>query len=185
MGEDFSASANVNNCDEANTLSSFLPDYFSAVDDYLSFVSDVPDKCTDAQDALHRYGVEHKNKTIWVFYGMFLVCLAVYTVGMCMSNKIVIYSGFCITDIVMFITFILCGVVMIMLVSSCGFMRAVVFVLSTCSYPEKVVTFFLYTSTLPLSFTSYMYVHYHALSNTRYINRCCWATSAWILWRTC
>ena len=117
LQDDFTNAYVKDNCQQANTLNSYLADYFSYVQDYQSYVADVPDKCNNAQDALHTYGVTYKNKTVWVFYAMFLVTAGIYTIGMVLSNKWVIFGGFCCAELVMTFTFILCGVVMILLVS--------------------------------------------------------------------
>lgn len=118
LQEDFTNSANINNCDEAATLNDYMDDYFTYVDEYTSLVSDVPGKVNDAQDALHKYGVDYKNKTIWVFYGMFIVCLGIYALGMLCSSKLVVFAGMTVTDCVQIFTFLLCGVQMIILVST-------------------------------------------------------------------
>jgi hypothetical protein len=116
--DDFNNAYTINNCNEAGTLSEYMDEYFTYVNDYTDLVSDIPGKCTDAQDALHKYGVDYKNKSIYVFYAMFIVCIAIYAVGMCFASKGVVFTGFCTADCVMIFTFLICGVTMIILVST-------------------------------------------------------------------
>jgi hypothetical protein len=114
---DFTNSANINNCNEANTLNSYMDDYFTYVDDYNQQIQDIPNKVNDAQDALHKYGVDYKNKTVWVFYAMFIVCIVVYAIGMVLKQRVAVFVGMACSDLVMIFVFIICGVVMIILVS--------------------------------------------------------------------
>jgi len=93
-----------------------MDDYFSYINEYTSYVEDVPGQCADAQDAVHRYAVDYRDKTVWVFYGMFLVCLVIYLCGMAFSNKPVLFTGMCVTDLVMIFSFIICGTTMIILI---------------------------------------------------------------------
>jgi len=112
---DFQASISTG-CAASNTFLANMDEYFSYVDEYQSYVEDVPGQCSDAQDAVHKYAVDYKDKTVWVFYAMFIVCLLIYLFGLLCKNKPTVFTGMCVTDIVMFLTFIICGVVMILLV---------------------------------------------------------------------
>jgi hypothetical protein len=113
---DFINSANTNNCSEASSLNSYMDDYFVYVDDYTQQIQDIPNKVNDAQDALHKYGVDYKNKTVWVFYVMFIVCIVIYAVGLMLKQRVAVFVGITCSDLVMTLVFIICGVVMIILV---------------------------------------------------------------------
>ena len=109
LRNDFTNATIKDNCQQAATLNAYLVDYFTYVDEYLSYISDVPDKCSNAQDALHQYGVHDKNSSIWAFYSMFIVCAGILLVGMLFSNKYVIFGGFCTMDLMLFFVFIFCS----------------------------------------------------------------------------
>lgn len=106
-----------NGCSQASGLSSYIDQYFSYVDDYMSYVQDVPDKCNNAQDSLDQYGNNYKTSSIWAFYAVFAVCLAIFTFSICATNKTAAWGGFCFSDLVLWFTFVLCGVEMFILVS--------------------------------------------------------------------
>jgi len=126
---DFENSVN-RGCTSSPAFVDSMDDYFNYVDEYISYVEDVPGQCADAQDAVHRYAVDYRDKTVWVFYGMFLVCLVIYLSGMAFSNKPVLFTGMCVTDLVMIFSFIICGTTMIILVTFLTF----VLCFCTCTF---------------------------------------------------
>ena len=117
LQEDFNKSYQINNCSQAEDLSSYISDYFGYVEDYTSLIVDIPDKVENAQDFLHQYGVDYKNKSIYVFYAMFIVCVGIYAVAMLFSQKWAVFAGIGTSNCVMTLTFIIVGVEMVILVS--------------------------------------------------------------------
>mmetsp|Transcript_128658 Transcript_128658/g.251980 ORF Transcript_128658/g.251980 Transcript_128658/m.251980 type:complete len:490 (-) Transcript_128658:340-1809(-) len=115
LQNDFELSYSENNCDQAQDLNAYISDYFNYVDDYTDLVKDVPGQCSDADDAIHKYGVDYKDKTVYVFYAVFLLCGIIFALGMVFSSKSAIFTGFALSDCVMIFTFLICGTVMIIL----------------------------------------------------------------------
>jgi len=118
LQDDFNNSFYQEDCKAADSLNDYLSDYFNYIDEYLNYIQDVPDQLSDAQDSLDTYGVNYKNDTMWVFYAMFMVCMAIYAVGMCLKSKGVLFCGICAADCVVFFTFAMCTLEMIIVVSS-------------------------------------------------------------------
>ncbi|RYG69675.1 hypothetical protein EON64_02150 [archaeon] len=104
-------------CTQATTLQGYLPQYFGYVDDYLSYVEPVPDKCDDASNGLQKYGVHYKNASVWVLYGTILVGVALYSLGMICKSKLTLKIGIGITELLMLVLFLVVGVQMVIVVS--------------------------------------------------------------------
>jgi hypothetical protein len=115
---DFQKSYDINNCAASSTLQDYFEDYFVYVNDYQSYVEDIPDKCSSAQDSLHLYGESYKNKTIWAFYAVFIVSIAVYAFIAFISSQMVLCCGMFTTHFLLTFTFLLCGVQMFIVVSN-------------------------------------------------------------------
>lgn len=109
-------SAYSNGCTEAKLLISYFSDYFDYVDEYLSYVSPIPNKCEDASNELDTWGSTYKNRSVYVFYGVIMLCLILYLIGMLFSNKLTLYGGIAVSELVLFVMFVLCAVEMVILV---------------------------------------------------------------------
>lgn len=186
-------------CAASQVFLNNMDEYFEYVDEYQSYVQDVPDQCSDAQDAVHQYAVDYKEKTVWVFYAMFIVCLLIFLFGMICKSKPTVFTGMCVTDIVMFLTFIICGVVMILLVSAplalirtliCTLFCAYIYFF-VCSINHHTPTLTSTLSPLPLPsspFLSYPFPSFVSSFLSSFLScfrRCWWPTSAWSPPTTC
>lgn len=114
---DFENAYSVNNCAAAQQLDDFLPSYHDYVNQYLSYVEDVPDKSKDFQDGLNLYAVKFKNNAIWWFYGCLITCAGMFAVGMFFSSRRIVFVAIGWAELIMCFIFLACFAGMIILVS--------------------------------------------------------------------
>jgi hypothetical protein len=110
-------SAGNGGCTTASSLSTFYTSYKDSVDDYLSYVSPVPDKVSIIHDDLELWGNEYRANAVWVMYAVFIVLTLLYLIGVWAKNKIMLQLSIGLTEIIMILSFILIGVIMAIVVS--------------------------------------------------------------------
>lgn len=115
---DFSNSYTINNCAAAQQLDDFLPSYYASVDDYLSYVEDVPGKVEDFQSDMHLYAVKYKNRAVWIFYGWFVLIPPIFFVAMFFNSRKMIFGAIGVAELIMTFAFLLCGAAMVIMVNT-------------------------------------------------------------------
>ena len=115
---DFSDSYEINDCDAAQQLDNLLPAYYASVNEYLSYIEDVPDQTQSFQDALNLYAVRYKNNAVWIFYGWFAVCPGVFFIGMFFNSRRTVFGAVGLAELIMCFVYLVCLAGMIILVSS-------------------------------------------------------------------
>jgi hypothetical protein len=106
----------LTDCPEAQPLYDGMDEYFQYVNEYVDFVSPVPQQCSNADDDLDKWGIHYKNSAIWELYGMIMIVLVLYLVGLLCAKKIVLQLVLHFTALLMLVLFIFCGVEMVLLV---------------------------------------------------------------------
>ncbi len=105
-------------CQEASELSAEMYQYFEYVFQYEDFVDPVPGQCSSASDKLHEYGTEYKNKSMWTLYGVLMLGVALYLLGLFLKSALTLQLSMVFTMFLMTALFIMCGVEMVIVVSS-------------------------------------------------------------------
>jgi len=122
---DFNNSYKVSNCAAAQQLDDALPAYYASVDEYLSYIKDVPDKAQDFQDALNLYAVRYKNNAVWMFYGWLTVCPGIFFIGMFFNSRRTVYGAVGLAELIMCFVYLVCLAGMIILVDIYNSMKNV------------------------------------------------------------
>jgi hypothetical protein len=104
-------------CPEAQPLYDGMDEYFQYVNEYLDFVSPVPQQCSDADNNLQKWGIHYQSDSIWELYGIIMIVLGLYLFGLLRVKKIVLQLVLHFTALLMLALFIWCGVEMVLLVS--------------------------------------------------------------------
>jgi hypothetical protein len=107
-------------CRAAKSLRAGLPAYFNAVEQYQALVFPIPLEIEHAQELLQLYGVDYKNRSVWVFYAVFTVCALILALGMALTTPSVFWLGSFLSNLLLIASFVLCGIVMAILVSICS-----------------------------------------------------------------
>lgn len=99
-------------CPQAADLQAYLPTYFDYVNDYLDIVEPVPGQCDDAYNGLQKWGIHYQNSSVWALFGVLLIGIIIYTVGLVFKHKITLQIGIGLSELFMLFLFLFVGIEM-------------------------------------------------------------------------
>eukprot|EP01038_Epipyxis_sp_PR26KG_P005767 gene5767-7963_t len=108
-------------CQYTSDLSSYFSSFDSYMNDYLTFVSPIPNKVQNFQDLIKKWAVAYKNKSVWAMYSITLISLIIYFLSIFFGSKHGLRCGIIISDIIVLILFIFCTIEMILLMGLADF----------------------------------------------------------------
>ena len=108
--------ASSTGCIAANQIISDANQFNDDVVSYMSFVSPVPDYINNAQDAIHTFGVEQKNSSIWGLYVVCILAVVFFGLGLRCQGKLCLQYNIAFVVLVMMALISMCAVEMILMV---------------------------------------------------------------------
>jgi hypothetical protein len=73
-------------------------------------------RCSQANDSLDLWGVTYKNAALWVIYAVLLVLAIIYLIGVFVKSMLTLQITLAFTELIIFVIWIIVGVVMVILV---------------------------------------------------------------------
>lgn len=110
-------SQSCNTCRNACLLLPSINDLNTYIDNYLSYIEDVPNQCDTIENRLNLYGSFYKSLLIWIMYSLILGCSLMYGIGIYKSKINIIRIGICCGNTIMICLVVTCFLLMILLVS--------------------------------------------------------------------
>jgi hypothetical protein len=111
----------LTDCPEASDLYANMNSYFEYVDEYIAVVHPVASQCSNVHDDLQLWGIHYANNAIWEIYGIIMLIIAVYLLGLLWSKKLLLQMFIHFTAALLFLLLILCAVEMVLLVGMADF----------------------------------------------------------------
>jgi hypothetical protein len=110
-------SAVSSGCTEASYLTPYITDYNTAVDSYMKYVDNIPNKLDNIHSGIVKYGIQIKNAVVYTFFVVIILFLSFFIIGMCYNSVVPIKVGIASTWCLMLFLLLLCTVGMSVLVS--------------------------------------------------------------------
>jgi hypothetical protein len=117
QGKQLDSNLKDTRCGPAKALRAGMSTYFDAIKQYRKQVTPIPLEIEHAQELLQLYGVDYKDRTVWVFYAVFILCSLFLILGIALTTPAVMWVGSFLADLLLIASFTLCGIVMAILVS--------------------------------------------------------------------
>jgi hypothetical protein len=122
LNTDFTYSYDVNNCQAASTLDSYIDEYSGYIDDYTSVVKPVPGQLNGLQDKVQLWGIKYQNYTVWALYLLIMIGVVLYGFGFWRKSQLLMRISIGMTEIVMIALFFLIAAEMFALVRDIYFL---------------------------------------------------------------
>lgn len=105
-------------CPEVTAIAPYLDDFNDDVNTYLGFVGPIPGYVDNSQEQLTKYGSTSKNQSIWFLFGLTLLLLVNYQVGLCIKSKLFLQINLAFAELCLLVFIAFCAAQMVLVVST-------------------------------------------------------------------
>lgn len=102
-------------CEAITGINSYLPQLSDDISLYNSYISPLPDSVSNALNKLQLYGINYKNDSLWVIYGIITLLIILYIPSVRRKSSCLIQSTIITNCIIMILIFLIGTVLMVIL----------------------------------------------------------------------
>lgn len=100
-------------CPYAPALKKYLEEYFHSLNEFMSYVEPIPDRCDDGKGILERWGAHYENCAVWTMYSLILASIVFCALGKFRRSKSTIQVGVTFSQVAVVGGFVLAAIEMI------------------------------------------------------------------------